>query len=717
MKSIVITGYDGFIGTNLVSYLQSKNLNVIGISDRKNKKTNFKTIQKDIRKIQPTEIPKKTSLIIHLAALTDVDYCENHSDQCFDINVLGTMKILEAARKNNSKLIFISSSHVFGNPKKIPIKESDPKNPISVYGASKLCAEQLCETYSKKFDMDISIIRLFSVYGKKENGNDVISKIISQMMNKNSIQLGNLYPKRDFVYVNDVINAIHLVMQNSKKFKIFNVGTMKSYSIFEIYKILKDLTGKNVQLKSKKSLLRKTDIENVVADNSKIKTIGWKTITPIKKGLGMILQQDDNKLKTITKCRICKSDKLTPIISLDDQYLAGYSPKANDPIPILKKFPLELIRCDPSRNSKACGLVQLKHSVFPDFLYGRYFYMSGINKTMTENLKEIVDQAISEVKLDVKDIVVDIGCNDGTLLKNYQNLNVHAVGFDPAKNMAKFSRKSGAKIIVDYFNANSYKKNFGTKKAKIVTSIAMFYDLENPNNFVKDVSQILHKKGVWLVELSYLPSMLIQNAFDTIVHEHLEYYHLKPIEYMLNKFNLKIADVFLNEVNGGSVRIFIKHKDQPLTKGEQKRISDLRKYEKNLKLDTDKPYKQFFNRCKKEREKLVNFIKKEVKAGKKFFAYGASTKGNTLLQFYGLDNSLIKAVADRNPDKWGRRTVGTNLKIISEENARKAKPDYFFVLPWHFIEEFKQREINFLKKGGKLIVPLPTFKIIQNKAK
>src|SRR5574338_973982 len=268
--------------------------------------------------------------------------------------------------------------------------------------------------------------------------------------------------------------------------------------------------------------------------------------------------------QSIQTCRICGSNKLTSILSLGEQYLAGYTPKENDPKPVLERAPLELIRCNQELDSKSCGLVQLRHSTPPNLMYERYFYRSGINQTMIDNLKEIVNQAISIVKLCDEDIVVDIGCNDGTLLKNYKGKNLCAVGFDPAINMFEFSKQSGAHIIMDYFNVKSFLEYYPNKKAKIITSIAMFYDLEDPKIFVDDISKILHKEGVWVIELSYLPSMLSQNAFDTIVHEHLEYYHFSVIENLLKRFNLKVVDVFLNDVNGVSFRVFIKHSDRPI---------------------------------------------------------------------------------------------------------------------------------------------------------
>ncbi len=416
----------------------------------------------------------------------------------------------------------------------------------------------------------------------------------------------------------------------------------------------------------------------------------------------------------INACRICKSKDLTSIISLNEQFVATFTPKDDEKLSLPEKYPLDLVRCDIGKNPNGCGLVQLLHSIPKDFLYKRYFYRSGINKTMNENLAEIVQESISKVELDKDDLVLDIGCNDGTLLKNYHNMNLQLVGFDPAENMAEYSKKTGAKIIIDYFNEKSFKKRFGDKKAKIITSIAMFYDLDDPNIFVKDISKILDSEGVWIIELSYLPLMLKQNAFDTIVHEHLEYYHLNVLEKLFLKHNLKVIDVYLNDVNGGSIRLFIKHSKQKILDDALNRIKKIQNDEKEIGLDTEKPYIEFYKRCEKLKEKTVSFIKNENEKGKKIFAYGASTKGNTLLQFYKLDNKEIKKVADRNSDKWGRKTVGTNIQIISEEEARKSNPDYFFILPWHFLDEFIDREKEFLDNGGKFIVPLPNFRIISN---
>lgn len=419
------------------------------------------------------------------------------------------------------------------------------------------------------------------------------------------------------------------------------------------------------------------------------------------------------KLKSRDSCRICGSKNLTSILNLGEQYFANYSPKSNDVVPFEEKIPLELVRCDKSIDPKSCGLVQLRHTTPPNLMYDRYFYRSGINQTMTNNLNEIAKQAISKIKLNPNDIVIDIGCNDGTLLQNYKELPIRSVGFDPAKNMVQFSKQTGATIITEFFSAEEFIKNYGSEKAKIITSIAMFYDLEDPNQFVDDISKILHPDGIWILELSYLPLMLSQNAFDTIVHEHLEYYHLDALEFLLSKFNLKVVDIQLNDINGGSFRVVVQHKEKSINNKSREYITELQEKEKNLNLSGNQPFDDFITKINNEKDKLVTFIKNEVSAGKTIHGYGASTKGNTLLQFYNLDKKFIQFIADRNPDKWGRRTIGTDISIISEEESHSMNPDYFLILPWHFINEFKEREKSYLKNGGKLLVPLPEFKIIQ----
>ena len=411
-------------------------------------------------------------------------------------------------------------------------------------------------------------------------------------------------------------------------------------------------------------------------------------------------------------CRVCGFKPLTPILSLGDLYVSDFLDLHQDQKP--NKFPLELLLCNESEGG--CGLLQLKETVSHESMYRNYWYRSGINQTMTDELIGIAKKVESLVDFKSGDFVIDIGANDGTLLRGFTTPGLNLTGFEPAKNLGEYNRVGTTRILEDFFNADSWIKVFNDKKAKSITAIAMFYDLEDPNAFIRDVSLCLDKEGIFIIQMSYLPLMLSQNAFDNICHEHLEYYSLLSLENLLKRHNLEVFDVELNDVNGGSFRTYIRHQGGGTTlhipEGAEGRVEKMKEDEKNLGLQNRKIYDDFVKRIMDLKDKLNTFIKEEVSRGKKVYVYGASTKGNTLLQFYGLDEKLITAAAERNPAKWDKRTVGTNIPIISEEDARKQKPDYFLILPWHFLGEFKEREKDFFEKGGKFIVPLPEFKVI-----
>ncbi|MCL5004780.1 MAG: class I SAM-dependent methyltransferase [Patescibacteria group bacterium] len=418
--------------------------------------------------------------------------------------------------------------------------------------------------------------------------------------------------------------------------------------------------------------------------------------------------------RTINNCRVCGFEKLTPILSLGDLYVSDFLEE--NEMNEAEEVPLDLVLCN--ENDGGCGLLQLKHTVSNEVMYRRYWYFSGTNKTMTEELHGIAAKVEELVNLKEGDCAMDIGANDGTLLRGYKFSGLNLTGFEPAKNLEKYNSVGTKKIINDFFNYESWQKEFGDIKAKAITAIAMFYDLDDPNKFVGDVAKCLDKEGIFIIQMAYLPSMLLKNMFDNICHEHLEYYSLLSLENLLKRHNLEVFDVELNDINGGSFRIYIKHKDGgqsiKISDGARQRIDNLREEEKRLKLDNKRIYEDFAERVEKIKKEVYGFIKNESEKGRKIYVYGASTKGNTLLQYFNLDNSLIKAAAERNPTKWGRKTVGTNIPIISEEQARAEKPDYFLILPWHFLREFKERESEYLKNGGKFIIPLPKFEVIGN---
>ncbi len=402
-------------------------------------------------------------------------------------------------------------------------------------------------------------------------------------------------------------------------------------------------------------------------------------------------------------------DKLVELFSLGNFYMSDF---IDDKSPNVERVPLTMML------DKKSGLLQLKHTAPFENMYRNYWYRSGMNKTMTGELKGIAQRAVSLIKCDGYDIALDIGCNDGTLLKYYPP--IYKIGFDPAKNMAKYSTRYANDIVTDYFTAQAYFDRLN-QKAKIITTIAMFYDLEEPHKFVDDIEAVLDDEGLWIVQMSYMPLMLQQLAFDNICHEHLEYYSLSSFEYLIAQHNLQIVDVVLNDINGGSFRIYVRKSSSndelfataPYRDVAQYRIESILEYEKSLQLNDPETYISWFEELLEIKKEAVDFCKTAKAKGKTIWGYGASTKGNTLLQWYGLNNTLIDAIAERNPAKYGKRTVGTNIEIKSEVEMRRAKPDYLLVLPWHFISEFRNREREYLKSGGKFIVPLPQFRIIR----
>lgn len=410
-------------------------------------------------------------------------------------------------------------------------------------------------------------------------------------------------------------------------------------------------------------------------------------------------------------CRVCGSQALTKVIDIGEQFLQGSFIKPDKEMPPMRKVPTSLVRCDPTIDENACGLLQMKHSVPPEILYSAYWYRSGTNKTMRDHLKGIAKEAAKLVnKTNAR--VLDIGCNDGTLL-NYYPKKYIKYGIDPSDVALVVSNK--IKFIQDFFPSEKLLDAVKEKRFDIITSIAMFYDLEDPVNFVKNIKTCLSDDGVWIFEMSYMPSMLKLNSYDTICHEHLEYYSLAVIEYILKKVNMKLIRADLNEINGGSIRCYATHANNFKFDNNNyvHNIASLRRKEYDLELDTDKPYKHFQKRIDTHKKELKSLLKKLKRQGKKLHIYGASTKGNTILQWCGIDSTIIDYAAERNPDKYGARTLGTEIPIISEAESRDKNPDYYLVLPWHFKEEFIAREKDSLDKGVGFIFPLPDIEIIK----
>lgn len=406
--------------------------------------------------------------------------------------------------------------------------------------------------------------------------------------------------------------------------------------------------------------------------------------------------------RKINCCRLCKSKNIVDILTLGRQKLTGIFPKKNK-INKISSGPLSLILC------KKCGLVQLKHSYNLEELYGsNYGYRSGLNNSMVDHLKNKVSKLEKKYKLKKNDVVIDIGSNDATLLNSYSSKNLKKIGIDPTiKNFTKFYKKDTLKInnFFDYETLNN--KYF--KRAKIITSIAMFYDLEDPNKFVADIYKSLDDSGIWHFEQSYMPLMLNLNSYDTICHEHLEYYSLNVVKNLLESNNLKILDVEFNQINGGSFAVTAAKKNSNFIPNHSV-IKWILNNERKLNLLSIKTYKKFEKNIQNHRMQLQKLLKELYKSGKTIIGYGASTKGNVILQYCKFNDKLINCIAEINEKKFNCYTPGSNIKIVDAKKLKNT-PDYMLVLPWHFRDNIINKEREFIRKGGKLIFPLPEIEI------
>ena len=404
----------------------------------------------------------------------------------------------------------------------------------------------------------------------------------------------------------------------------------------------------------------------------------------------------------IKKCRICNSTNLSKLFSLGKlSYTGKFSKKLRHNI--AKDF-LNLIMC------QKCFLVQLDRNFNPNFLYANnYGYRTGINKTMTNHVKTVTKEAIKITNIKKKDYVLDIASNDGTLL-NFYSKNLITVGIDPLINKYRKYYKNINYKISDFFSYKKLNQQRLNKGFKIITALSVFYDLKNPNAFIKDIKKLLHKDGVFILEHADLLSIINNNLFDTICHEHLEYYSSKVIIDLMNKHDLRVFDYRLNDINGGSMRYFICHKNSNFVSKKQK-IDFIISKERKVGLTKNVTFKNFFKKINKIKINTNNFLN-NVPKYKTIHGYGASTKGNVLLQYFGINNKLIPFIAEKNSQKFNNFTPGTKIKIISEDNSRNLKPDYYFVLPWHFKKEILSREKKIRSKGTKFIFPLPKFEVI-----
>jgi NDP-4-keto-2,6-dideoxyhexose 3-C-methyltransferase len=415
-------------------------------------------------------------------------------------------------------------------------------------------------------------------------------------------------------------------------------------------------------------------------------------------------------IKPISACRACGNPHLVQILDLGIQALTGRFERPEAPQP--PSGPLVLVRCDRFAERSGCSLVQLGHDYRGEDMYGPgYGYRSSVTQTMVRHLGGKTTALAALTRLRPGDAVLDIGCNDGTLLRHYETPGLRRFGIDPSAGQFADDFPPGVRLIVDYFSAERVRREAGGLRFKIITSIAMFYDIVTPLQFMREIGELLAQDGVWETEQAYLPSTIGKLCYDAVCHEHLAYYSLHQLAWLAQRAGLKLIDVGLDEINGGSFRAVLAHANSPVAANHQAIESMLEQEKRGGFLDRA-PYERFAREVSRHRDVVREFFRGASAAGKTVLGYGASTKGNVLLQYCAIGRDQLPAILDRYPRKHGLVAPGTRIPIISEEEGRARRPDYLFVLPWHFREEMIPREKAFLDSGGHLVFPLPRFEIV-----
>jgi GDP-mannose 4,6-dehydratase len=699
--------------------------------------TDASSVNRLLREIRPDEI-------YNLGAQSHVKVSFEIPEYTGETVGMGTLRLLEGIRETGSNPRFYQagSSEMFGLVREIPQKESTPFYPRSPYGAAKVYAHWIAVNYREAYDMYVCNGILFNHESPRRGENFVTRKITLgaaaiKLGLKRQLALGNLEAKRDWGFARDYVEAMWLMLQQPKP-DDYVVATGQTHSVREFCELAFSHVGLDYRdfVVVDPMYFRPTEVDVLIGDATKAREkLGWTARTSFEDLVRLMMDADFDLLKTgsvsrvtisggapagpaerkkayteIDACRICGNSKLDSILDLGAMTLSGVFPR--NPETPLTRGPLELVKCATHGATEACGLVQLRQTYDLDELYGEnYGYRSSLNRSMIDHLAQKA-RALSEVaKLKAGDTVVDIGSNDGTLLAQYAAPGLTLVGIDPTAAKFREYYREDINVIADFFSADRFRSRFGEAKAKLVTSISMFYDLERPMAFMEQVRDILDDEGVWHFEQSYLPLMLRRNSYDTVCHEHLEYYALRQIVWMAERVGLRLIDASLNEINGGSIAITAV-KAGSSRKAVSPGLATLLAEEDALHLDANGIYDAFRKRIEAHRAELLELLDRLLGEGRTVLGYGASTKGNTILQYCGIGPERLPAVAEVNADKFGCFTPGSGIPIISESRARSMKPDFFLVLPWHFREHVVRREAAFLKAGGKIIFPLPKLEIV-----
>lgn len=370
-----------------------------------------------------------------------------------------------------------------------------------------------------------------------------------------------------------------------------------------------------------------------------------------------------------------------------------------------RRYPLSLVFCSN------CGLVQTDYVVPPEEMFRSYFWVSGTSDTIPVHFHELAEEAVKIVGAEQGSLVIDIGSNDGTLLKGFKTLGMKVLGIEPAKNIAEIAHKNGISTVNEFFNSDTARRiSSGNGKAKIITATNVFAHVDDVFNLLEGVKTLLQDDGIFLIEVPYLMDMISKNEFDTAYHEHLSYFSVKPLVYLFKAAGMEISDVKRNTVHGGTIRVYAKKKTSSATVSDS--VEKLMKLEDEAGLNSIDTYLKFAERVYNLKGELNSVLRRLKSEGKTVIGYGAPAKGNTLLNFFNVGPNELDYIADKNPLKHGVYTPGMHIPVVPVDKIPNTKPDYMLILAWNFSDEIMRQQENFRDSGGKFIIPIPKVRIL-----
>ena len=740
-KTFLIVGGAGFLGRYLVLTLNYLNEFVLekpckiiivdnfitGLNDWIQPNDNLILIKHDISK--SLNIEERVDYILHAASLASPKFYYKFRLETINAGVLGTQNLLELAKEKNVKsFLFFSSSEVYGNPDSahIPTNEEYHGNvsctgPRACYDEPKRIGETLCINYADVYNIPVKIVRPFNIFGpgmRLDDGRVLANFVISAIEGKKIPVYGDGKNTRTFCYISDAIIGLFKILFSNYNSEPFNLGSdYPEIEMRHLADIVSDLVeNKNSEvdiIKSPSEVYAKSNPDRRCPDLTKIRTLlDYDTkiglIAGIKRYIKWVRGELSEKINSINlekNCRICGDSNIKNFISL------GKIPLANSLLPkenLLseeKLYPLEVMYCP------TCHNCQLSYAVPRDKLFKNYLYVTSTTKTFRNHFEKMAEEIAKEYNLDNNSLVVDIGSNDGLLLKKFSEQGIKVMGVEPAKNIAEIARRNGIETIIDYFNAEVVKGIIRSKgNADIITANNVFAHTENLGDMIFNVKKLLKEDGIFIIEVQYLLDTIKNLTFDNIYHEHIHYFSLLTLKEFFAKHDMEIFKAQHVDTHGGSIRVFIQKKGGSITVEES--VNEFLEKEKTFGLDKLETYESFAKEVYNIKDTIKRYIKKIKSENKTIVGYGAPAKATTLLNFCEIKKGEIDYIIDDNPLKQGLIIPGVRIPIKSREYLEKSPPDYILILAWNFAEEIIKNNEEYKKKGVKFIIPLPNPKIV-----